>query len=230
MSDLLLKYDENSNVIKIDSEVATKLGFTSDLFYGYLWSDNKDSIHIPLIISKIEGSGNFSKLIRTLKENYSEIVIPNPSKKMLVISGRLGFKLLDRELIWRRTDQSLLDILNNLDSYIIRKSPKEIVTCFSYNGGELKDNEGLIERIVDTNVTKSVFTRRKNQGRYNQYFRLDEEGNVYKKFVKNVRKVSSNLSGKWMIKSCPNTGSTVLWYSSDGYFGSLSEAIKSLNK
>lgn len=230
MSDLLLKYDENSNVIKIDSEVATKLGFTSDLFYGYLWSDNKDSIHISLIISKIEGSGNFSKLIRTLKENYSEIVIPNPSKKMLVISGRLGFKLIDRNLVWKSSDPSISDVLENIDSIILRKLPKEVVTVFSYNGEPLKECEELIEKLVDKNITKSVFTRRVNSGVYGKNFRRDEEGNVYKKFVKNVRKVSNDLAGKWMVKSCPSTGSIVPWYSSDGYFNSINDVINKIRE
>lgn len=228
MSDLLLRYDENSNVIKIDSEVATKLGFTSDLFYGYLWSNNKDSIHIPLVVSKTEGVGNFSKLIKALKSNYQEIVIPNPSNKMLVIAGRLGFKLVDRNLVWKSSDPSILDVLENIDSIIIRKLPKEVVTVFSYNGSPLKDCEELIEKVVDKNITKSVFTRRVNSGVYSQYFRHDEEGNVYKKFIKNIRKVSNDLAGKWMVKSCPGTGSIVSWYSSDGYFNSIKDVIKKI--
>lgn len=88
----LIVYDDQSNIIKIGSELANRLGFTSDKFDGYLWDDGNGCIILSLIISLYPGKGNFREFMHTLKSRYDRIVVPSPSNRMRSICKMLGFK------------------------------------------------------------------------------------------------------------------------------------------
>ena len=61
-----------------------------DKFEGYL-SEVNDGIWISTIRSKKIGNGDFSKLIKELKEKYKWIKIPTPSVMMQERAKHLGF-------------------------------------------------------------------------------------------------------------------------------------------
>lgn len=63
-----------------------------NLFDGYL-SEVDDGIIISHISSKEKGRGNFSRLLRELKEKYPWIKIPTPSNQMREIALKKGFTL-----------------------------------------------------------------------------------------------------------------------------------------
>jgi hypothetical protein len=62
------------------------------LFDGYI-SEIDDGVWISAITSKKIGDGNFSRLIKQLKEKYNWIKIPTPSNTMVEISEHLGFTM-----------------------------------------------------------------------------------------------------------------------------------------
>ena len=59
-------------------------------FEGFL-SEVDDGVWISSIKSKNQGKGDFSRLIKQLKEKYKFIKIPTPSNKMKEIAKHLGF-------------------------------------------------------------------------------------------------------------------------------------------
>jgi len=61
-----------------------------EIFDGYI-TEIDDGIWISAIHSKKIGNGDFSKLIKQLKEKYNWIKIPTPSNMMIEISEHLGF-------------------------------------------------------------------------------------------------------------------------------------------
>jgi hypothetical protein len=60
------------------------------LFEGYL-SEVEDGIWVSAIKSKKIGNGDFSRLIKNLKEKYNWIKIPTPSNMMIERAIHLGF-------------------------------------------------------------------------------------------------------------------------------------------
>jgi len=77
--------------IDLDSELAQTLGFTSDKFSGWLWLKDRIVI-ISFIMSLHQGKGNFSSLLRAIKNNGYKAAIPTPLGKMQAILSRKGFK------------------------------------------------------------------------------------------------------------------------------------------
>jgi hypothetical protein len=63
-----------------------------DLFDGYL-SEVDDGVIISHIASKNKCQGNFSKLLTELKKKYKWIKVPTPSKIMMRITLKKGFKI-----------------------------------------------------------------------------------------------------------------------------------------
>lgn len=61
-----------------------------NLFEGYI-SEVDDGIWVSAIKSKQIGNGDFSRLIKQLKEKYNWIKIPTPSNQMIEIAEHLGF-------------------------------------------------------------------------------------------------------------------------------------------
>lgn len=70
---------------------AQDLGFTEDLFEGYLWK-NDGEIMISLIFSREAGKGNFSKLVKRIEEAGYTVAVPTPIGKMPEILTHMGFK------------------------------------------------------------------------------------------------------------------------------------------
>lgn len=61
-----------------------------DKFEGYLTEKDK-GVWISSIKSKELGKGNFSKLLKHLKNKYNWIKVPTPSNKMRAILKKKGF-------------------------------------------------------------------------------------------------------------------------------------------
>ena len=78
-------------IVELDSEMGKKLGFTSDLFDGWLWERGED-IYISFIMSNLEGKGNLRKLIDRVLSLHFNVKVPTPSNRMLKILIRGGFK------------------------------------------------------------------------------------------------------------------------------------------
>lgn len=76
--------------IPLDSEIGKKLGFTSDLFKGYLWIKGND-IFISAIMSLHEGKGNLNNLFNKIEELGYNIKVPVPLGKMRSILLKKGF-------------------------------------------------------------------------------------------------------------------------------------------
>ena len=66
------------------------INLDENLFEGYL-SEVEDGIWISAIKSKKIGNGDFSRLIKQLKEKYNWIKIPTPSNMMIERAEHLGF-------------------------------------------------------------------------------------------------------------------------------------------
>ena len=60
------------------------------IFDGYL-SEEGEGVIISHISSTNKGRGDFSKLLKELKENYKWIKIPTPSKQTFEIVSKKGF-------------------------------------------------------------------------------------------------------------------------------------------
>lgn len=77
--------------INTDSDSGKLLGFTSDLFEGYLWKKDKD-IYVSFIISKKQGKGNLRRLFDNILKAGYNIKVPTPFPRMEKILRKLGFK------------------------------------------------------------------------------------------------------------------------------------------
>jgi hypothetical protein len=82
---------EKNGLIELDSKLGKEIGFTSNLFEGYLFKVNK-SIYISLIVSKKEGKGNLTKLFNKILEKGYKIMVPTPLGKMKEIVKSKGFE------------------------------------------------------------------------------------------------------------------------------------------
>ncbi len=71
---------QKNSFIKLDKE----------LFDGYL-AEFEDGIFISHISAVHKGRGDFSKLLKQLKEQYKWIKIPTPSRQMVEIVSKKGF-------------------------------------------------------------------------------------------------------------------------------------------
>ncbi len=80
----------SDNLINLDSPLGKKLGFTSDLFEGWLGlTDNY--IYISCIISLKPRQGNLSKLFNNINKYGYGIKVPTPFADMLAIIKKKGF-------------------------------------------------------------------------------------------------------------------------------------------
>lgn len=109
----------NDGIIKLDSEFGREIGFTSDLFFGYLWRAG-DRVYISFVASKQEGKGNLSRLFAAIEERGLRVVVPTPFPKMVAILESKGFKkyaekdqLFGWVEVWMRPSEEddLMDII-----------------------------------------------------------------------------------------------------------------------
>lgn len=78
-------------IINLDSPVAKEIGFTADLFDGYLWEDS-GFVWISFIASKQSGQGNFRALLDRIEKKWGRVVVPTPSLRMVKILTRRGYR------------------------------------------------------------------------------------------------------------------------------------------
>lgn len=83
-------HTEEDGIINPDSEFGKEIGFTSDLFGGYLWKSGKRII-VALAGSLKPNKGNLSKLFSNIEQAGFEVVVPTPLGKMQSILIRKGF-------------------------------------------------------------------------------------------------------------------------------------------
>ena len=76
--------------ITLDSEYGKELGFTSDLFFGYLWKTG-DRITISFIESRHQGKGNLSALFSRIETKGFRVAVPTPLGHMEAILLKKGF-------------------------------------------------------------------------------------------------------------------------------------------
>ena len=81
------KQMEEDGAIFLDTDRAKELGFTTDLFQGYLWEDD-GNIWISFIYSINPCQGNCTRLIQKLLEEYKGVIIPSPSEAMCSLCRR----------------------------------------------------------------------------------------------------------------------------------------------
>lgn len=78
-------------MISLDSDDARSIGFTSDLFKGWLWKVG-DQIYISMIESLHEGKGNMSRLFASIEAAGYRVTVPTPLAKMRKILLHMGFR------------------------------------------------------------------------------------------------------------------------------------------
>ena len=78
-------------IIKLDSEFAKEIGFTSDKFEGYLWKV-ENCIYISVIKSIRLFQGNLSSLFFSIRKKGFTIKVPSPLPLMESICKQKGFK------------------------------------------------------------------------------------------------------------------------------------------
>lgn len=78
------------NPVLPGSKFGKTLGFSAQLFDGYLWV-NRDDIYISVIKSLEPGKGNFRNLLDNLLATGKIIKVPTPSDKMREILADYNF-------------------------------------------------------------------------------------------------------------------------------------------
>ena len=78
-------------MIKLDSPIGVELGFTSDVFSGYLWK-RKDQIIISFIESVQEGKGHLSRLFSSIWSAGYCVAVPTPMARMEAIVRQKEFE------------------------------------------------------------------------------------------------------------------------------------------
>lgn len=80
---------EDDGIIILDSKRGKQFGFTSDLFYGYLWKTG-NQITISLIFSLQERQGHLKTLFDRIESLGFTIAVPCPSSRMRNICLKRG--------------------------------------------------------------------------------------------------------------------------------------------
>ena len=80
---------ETDGIIKLDGKRGKRLGFTSDLFDGYLWKRDKRII-ISFIESRDPGKGHLKALFDRIESLGYTIAVPTPSNRMRMICEKRG--------------------------------------------------------------------------------------------------------------------------------------------
>ena len=79
-------------LIDLGTPRADELGFTSELFDGYLWKHGNNII-ISFIDSKHPGKGNLKRLFDGIEAKGFAIAVPTPSRRMHAICLKRGMAL-----------------------------------------------------------------------------------------------------------------------------------------
>ena len=108
------KLEAQNGMIKLDSELAQKLGFTSDKFVSasYLWLHG-NTIVISFIWARQKGA--FRNLIEKIEECGYDFKIPTPCPRMMEIAEKQGWVLCEDDEVtclarglknWTQEEQS----------------------------------------------------------------------------------------------------------------------------
>lgn len=74
-----------------DSKLGAMIGFTSDLFDGWLWQHGRWII-VSFIEAKVKGRGDFGRLVRSLEAKGYDVGVPTPMAQMESILKKWGWK------------------------------------------------------------------------------------------------------------------------------------------
>lgn len=85
-----------NGIIYPDSKSSKEIGFSSNLFEGYLWKENQ-LIIISLIVSKFPNRGNLKALFDCIRNKGFDIFVPTPSNRMRGICVAYGMKSVRME-------------------------------------------------------------------------------------------------------------------------------------
>lgn len=83
-------------MIRLDGAFAELIGFTSDLFDGYMWLEGGE-VTVSLIFSLDPGKGHLRGLFGRIRAGGMGIFVPTPSARMSSICERYGFQPATRE-------------------------------------------------------------------------------------------------------------------------------------
>ena len=83
---------ETDGIINLDSKRGKRLGFTHDLFDGYLWKRDKRII-ISFIESRDPGKGHLKALFDRIESLGYTIAVPTPSNRMRMICEKRGMRM-----------------------------------------------------------------------------------------------------------------------------------------
>ena len=78
------------SIIELDSEFANEIGFTSDIFDGWLWK-MENYICISFIVSKQKRQANVTNLFNAILNKGFDIKVPTPTNMMKAILLKKGF-------------------------------------------------------------------------------------------------------------------------------------------
>jgi len=85
---------ESGERITTEHPWAQEVGFTADLFLGWLWRDGKD-VYVSYIMAEEKGRGHFSSLLEALWDRGYTVKVPTPLFDMPAILLRKGFVRAD---------------------------------------------------------------------------------------------------------------------------------------
>jgi hypothetical protein len=90
-------------IIPGDGELAEKIGYTPDKYFGWMYLDEDQGyIYIGQIKTADREKGDFSALVRNINANGMKIKIVNPSNEMTKICIAKGLKPTteNNDIIW----------------------------------------------------------------------------------------------------------------------------------
>ena len=86
-----------------------ELGFTEELFDGYLYESDDDVI-ISALVSKAPNCGNLGLLCQNILATGKSIKVPTPSPKMLAILQKSGYSMTLETHSFQEANEEAIDI------------------------------------------------------------------------------------------------------------------------
>jgi len=96
-------------MIELGTPEGMEIGFTNDLFEGWLWKKGR-YIWISMIISKRPNAGNVERLFRNIQKGGFGIKVPTPLGTMVHILQKVGFKQTLEMITLPRRSQYELEV------------------------------------------------------------------------------------------------------------------------
>ena len=106
------------SIIELDSEFANEIGFTSDIFDGWLWKV-ENYICISFIVSNQKRQANVTNLFNAILNKGFDIKVPTPTNMMKAILRKKEFIEIeeydfDRQsvAVWLKYAETSIDALS----------------------------------------------------------------------------------------------------------------------